>query len=134
MDHLQPSLDPAHSNPDAILFRSVFGEPEHAASLMRADLPPAIADLVDWDSLRRIDCSFVPPALAGRRTDVWFAATVGGMDGFLMLLCDREGAAGPDESPLRYVLRFLERWLDEHDDAQHLPPIVPYVLHLGEEP
>jgi len=132
MNHPRPIPDPSTQNPDAVLFRTAFGDPETAADLMRSDLPAAIADMVEWDSLRTLDCSFVPASASNQRTDIWFAARIGGMDGFLMLLCDRASALATDESPLRYVLRFLERWLDEHDGAEYLPPIVPYMLHLEE--
>ena len=33
------------------LFRSVFGEPAEAAGLLRAHLPPAVAEGLDWSTL-----------------------------------------------------------------------------------
>ena len=43
-------------------FQVVFGQPEHAAPLLRTALPAPVADAIDWRTLTRQD-----PTQRGRR-------------------------------------------------------------------
>ena len=41
-------------DPHDVLFRFTFSHPRHAASVLRTILPPALADTIDWSSLRLV--------------------------------------------------------------------------------
>ena len=64
-----------------------------------------------------------------------FLARIGGRPGFLYLLLERASDGRPTEYHLtRNVASLLEQWALEHPDATDLPPVVPYVLRLGQQP
>lgn len=48
------------------LFRRVLGNPDAAASPLRAVLPKELVDLMNWDTLERVLDSFVPADLQDR--------------------------------------------------------------------
>ncbi len=61
-------------NPHDALFKAVFGDPEHAASALRAALPAALAGAIDWMTLARVAGSFVDGELREQHTDLLFTA------------------------------------------------------------
>ena len=61
-------------NPHDALFRSVFGDPDNAAELLRSILPAAITAAIDWRTLRRVEGSFVDEALRDKHADRTHAA------------------------------------------------------------
>ncbi len=118
------------------MFRLAFGEPEHAAELLRGALPEALVRAIDWESLQRQDGSFVDAGLRGQQADLLFEAQLAGEPVLLYLLVEHK--SGEDRFTafqlLRYVVRVLERWRREHPDARELPAVVPFVLHHGKRP
>jgi hypothetical protein len=56
-----PEEDPIHQAHDK-LFKAGFGDPAKAAGLLRAELPPALAERIDWAKLRVEPASFVDSA------------------------------------------------------------------------
>jgi predicted transposase/invertase (TIGR01784 family) len=125
------------SSPHDALFKAVFGQPEHARGALRAAVPAAVADALDWPSLTRIAGSFVDPALAERHTDLLFSARWhAGSDALVYLIFEHQSSS--DERMafrlLRYMVRIWERWLEDHPRAELLPVIVPVVLFHGGGP
>ena len=55
------------------LFRAVFGEPAEAAGLLRAHLPPAVADRLQWSTLSVEDSDFIGPDLRATESDLLYA-------------------------------------------------------------
>jgi hypothetical protein len=49
-----------------LLFRATFSQVEHAASILRLLLPPALVARLNWASLALCPGSFIDEALAGR--------------------------------------------------------------------
>jgi predicted transposase/invertase (TIGR01784 family) len=118
------------------LFKAVFGQPEHARGALRAVVPAAMAEALDWSTLALQPGSFVDPGLNPSHTDLLYAAAW------------RSGAAAPayvlfeHQSShdrwmplrlLRYMVRIWEHWLKDHEHAEVLPAIVPVVLYHGDE-
>jgi predicted transposase/invertase (TIGR01784 family) len=62
-------------NPHDALFKSVFGEPEHARGVLRSVVPSALGEVLDWSTLTLRPGSFVDEALRPRHTDLLFSAT-----------------------------------------------------------
>jgi predicted transposase YdaD len=52
----------------------VFGQPEHARGALRAILPAALAEALDWSTLALQPGSFVDAALRHQHTDLLYAA------------------------------------------------------------
>ena len=135
MNHSNPTPDPASRNPEGVLFRAVFGEPEHAEGLLRSFLDPDIVATIDWSSLQRVDLSFVDETLSHLQADVLFTASIDARPGFLYLLLERASDGRPTHlHVVRNVARLLEHWSTENPGAAELPVVVPYVMRLGQEP
>ena len=112
MKHSNPSLDPR--NPEGVLFRTVFGEPQHAEGLLRGFLPPDVVAAIDWSSLQRVDRSLVDEALSHLQADVLFSARIGGRQGFLYLLLERASGATVYNLGVAAVGPVQEAWLLEN--------------------
>jgi predicted transposase YdaD len=54
------------------LFKWTFSQPEHAAGELRAVLPRALVDRIDFSSLELCPGSFVDEAFQDRHTDLLF--------------------------------------------------------------
>jgi predicted transposase/invertase (TIGR01784 family) len=122
------------SNPHDLLFKEVFGKPEHARGALRAVVPAVVAEAIDWPTLARCAGSFVDPALSERHTDLLFSVTWrGGGDALVYLLFEHQST--PDRRMafrmLRYLVRVWDGWLADRPRAQRLPVIVPVVLYHG---
>lgn len=114
------------------LFRQTFAEPEHAAALLRACLPPAIARALDWPTLQVRTAEFVDEHLRGHRTDELYSVDDhDGNEHFVAL----EHKAWPDGNAPRQMLRYHLQ-IDEHRASQGLPspPILPVIVHHGPKP
>lgn len=121
-------------NPHDRLFRRVFADPEHAAGELRAILPAELSAQIDWTTLRPLSGSYVDDKLSDLRSDVLFAASLGGRQVLLYLLLEHQSSAHP-RMPLKllgYMVRIWEDHLREHPDAQRLPAIVPAVVYHGD--
>jgi predicted transposase/invertase (TIGR01784 family) len=109
----------------------VFGKPVHAASELRAVLPPQLADRLDLTNLRPVNGSFVDEELTNRHCDVLMRTRLDGREAFVYVLIEHQSS--PDRMMplrmLRYLMRIWERYLEEHPKAKRLPMIVPLVVY-----
>jgi predicted transposase/invertase (TIGR01784 family) len=124
------------SSPHDSLFKAVFGQPEHARGALRAVVPAAVAEALDWPSLAPCPGSFIDPALTGRHTDLLFlVAWRDGGEALVYLLFEHQSTSDGLMAfrLLRYLVRIWERWLADHPRAKALPIIVPVVLYHGAE-
>jgi len=132
-------------NPHDAFFRQAFGSPRHVVGLLKLVLPKQLQALLDLDParIRVLDPTHVDAELRSTGSD-------------LVVEVPRRAAAGDsDRAPaifilaiehqrqderfivvrqLGYTVRIWERWLREHPDATHLPPVIPIVIHNGERP
>lgn len=118
------------------LFRHVFAQPDHAASLLRGALPAALAAAIAWPTLQLAAGTSIDEGLQDRHSDLLFTAELAGAPALLYVLVEHKSADEPLAAfqLLRYVVRTYDRWLAEHPGSQALPPIVPLVVHHGEQP
>jgi predicted transposase YdaD len=122
------------SGPHDLFVRYTFGHPERAAAELRAALPAHVVSEVDWASLRRESGSVVDPELRETESDLLFTARL--RTGHLLLLyvlLEHQSTVDPWMAlrMLRYVVRQLERWRQEHPDSTVLPLIIPLVMYHG---
>jgi hypothetical protein len=61
--------------PHDALVKVVFGKPEHAQGRLRAVVPAAVAETLDWSTLTLRPGSFVDLALKEQHTDLLYSAT-----------------------------------------------------------
>lgn len=117
-------------------FKAVLGQSEHARGALQPVLPTAVAEALDWSTLKQQPGSFVDPDLRLLHADLLFSATWrGGAEALVYVLFEHQST--PDRwmsfRLLRYMVRIWDRWQKDHDQATVLPPIVPVVLYHGDE-
>lgn len=115
------------------LFRSIFAEPRHAASLLRGLLPADITRFAAWETLQLVPGTFIDPSLRHRQSDLLFTLPVAGQTMLIYLLLEHKSAVDRWTSfqVLQYVVRIHEAFRRERPDASHLPPVIPLVVHHG---
>ncbi|HLM44635.1 MAG TPA: Rpn family recombination-promoting nuclease/putative transposase [Myxococcaceae bacterium] len=122
--------------PHDLFARYTFAHPERAAAELRAVLPPHVVSAVDWSSLHREPGSVVDPELRETESDLLFSARLH-EGGSLLLYVLLEHQSSVDRwmalRMLRYVVRQVERWRQEHPDSPVLPLILPLVMYHGDD-
>ncbi len=122
------------SGPHDLFARYTFSHPERAAAELRAALPAHVVSEVDWESLRGEPGSIVDPELKETESDLLFTARLRTGDPVLLyVLLEHQSKVDPWMAlrMLRYVVRLLERWRQEHPDSTVLPPVIPLVMYHG---
>jgi predicted transposase YdaD len=124
------------SGPHDLFVRFTFDHPERAAAELRAALPSHIVAQVDWSTLRRVPGSVVDVELRETETDLLFSAQLsGGRPVLFYILLEHQSSVDRWMAlrMLRYVVRQLEHWRQEHPGSALLPIIIPVVLYHGPE-
>jgi hypothetical protein len=124
------------TTPHDALFKAVFGHSEHARCALRAVVPAAMAEALDWSTLALQPGSFVDPGLNPSHTDLLYAAAWrGGAEAPAYVLFEHQSSSDRwmPLRLLRYMVRIWEHWLKDHEHAEVLPAIVPVVLYHGDE-
>jgi len=127
------------STPHDALFKAVLGQPEHARGMLRAVVPPVLAEALDWQTLTLCPGSFVDAALRHQHTDLLYSATwCAGGEALLYFLFEHQSTL-PTEGLmayrlLRYQDRIWEHWRADHPKAKTLPMIIPIVMYHGTTP
>jgi predicted transposase YdaD len=122
--------------PHDLFARFTFGHPERAAAELRAVLPPHVVSEVDWSSLRRESGSVVDPELRETESDLLFTARLrSGRSLLLYVLLEHQSSVDRWMAlrMLRYVVRQLEHWRQQHPESTLLPVIIPLVMYHGPE-
>ncbi len=125
-----------HATPHDALVKAVFGQPEHAAGVLRAIVPAEVGEAIEWRALALCPGSFVDAALAYQHSDLLYAARWRtGQEALLYFLMEHQSSPSTGEPMafrmLRYQVRIWERWWADHPKAERLPVIVPLVLYHG---
>jgi len=134
---LAPSMIP---NPHDALVKVVFGKPEHAQGMLRAVVPAAVDEKLDWSTLTLRPGSFVDLALKEQHTDLLYSATWRDGGEVLVYFLFEHLSAPPKKDSLlafrllRYQVRIWEDWLANHQAAKSLPMILPIVMYHGATP
>jgi predicted transposase/invertase (TIGR01784 family) len=122
------------SGPHDRLVRFTFDHPERAAAELRAALPAFVVSRVDWTSLKPERGSVVDPELRETETDLLFSARLkDGRQVLFYVLLEHQSSVDRWMAlrMLRYVVRQLEHWRQEHPASERLPIIVPLVMYHG---
>ncbi|HZI03793.1 MAG TPA: Rpn family recombination-promoting nuclease/putative transposase [Archangium sp.] len=122
------------SGPHDLFARYTFGHPERAAAELRAVLPAHVVSEVDWASLTREPGSVVDPELRETESDLLFTARLHtGRPLLLYVLLEHQSSVDRWMAlrMLRYVVRHVERWRQEHPKSELLPIIIPLVMYHG---
>ena len=126
-------------NPHDLVFKAVFGQPEHARGMLRSIVPAALAEALDWSTLTLQPGSFVDTALHHQHTDLLYAAARrDGGEALVYLLFEHQSGPPTEgrmaERMLSYEVRIWARWRADHPKAKTLPMILPIVMYHGASP
>jgi hypothetical protein len=112
------------------LVQYVFGDPAHAASLLHAVLPAAVAQRIDWGSFRRENASYTNAQLEGREGDLLFSALVGARRAFFYVMFEHQSRVDRFMAARvhMYTSRIWEEFRRNHAQAATLPAVLPIVL------
>src|SRR6187431_719506 len=91
--------------PHDALLKSVFRNPENAASELRLVLPERISALIDWSSLELCPGSFIDPQLIERHTDLLFSVRCGAREARIYILFEHQST--PDGVMPFRLLRYI---------------------------
>jgi predicted transposase/invertase (TIGR01784 family) len=124
------------TSPHDALFRHTFSQPEHAASLLKDNLPAAVAARIDWSSLELQPGSFVSDELRWRHSDLIFRARMGDRDALLYFVVEHQSSEDllMPWRMLSYVVRLCDSVLANDSKRTTLPAVIPIVVHHGKSP
>ena len=123
------------SNPHDALFKRVFSVVENAGSELRAVLPRAVVERIDWSTLQPCPGSFVDEALVSCHSDLLYSVQLSGKAAFVYVLFEHQSSVDP-VMPVR-LLGYVASVLGQHI-LQKAPPVLPLpmvvavVLHHSE--
>ncbi len=125
-------------NPHDALIKHTFGKVEHAEGELRAVLPKALVDAIDWSTLSVESGAPVNDQLRARHIDLLYRVELRGHPTYLYTVFEAQRTVDKT-MPLRllvYMSRIWDDWLrtrGTRDDvpAWPPPPIIPIVLYHG---
>ncbi|RYD47173.1 MAG: Rpn family recombination-promoting nuclease/putative transposase [Verrucomicrobiaceae bacterium] len=126
--------EPIHQPHDK-LFKASFGDPVTAAAFLRRELPPDVAEAIDWENLRLEPGSFVDSHFRHSESDLLFSAPMGERKCLVFLLFEHLSSRDPwlGLRLLRYMVRIWEEFLRNHPECDKLPVIIPVVIAQNAE-
>ncbi len=119
------------STPHDALVQWTFSQLDYARSELAVLLPPSLVEKLDFASLAVESGTFVDQQLALSYSDLLYSVNLAGQPAFVYLLFEHQSTVEA-LMPLRllkYMVRIWDRYCDDRPKAEHLPPIVPLVLH-----
>jgi predicted transposase YdaD len=131
MPRRAPKRAAESGQPHDALFRFAFSQPEHAAGLLAATLPPPLVAALDLGSLALVEGSFVDPALRSHHADLVFSVRAGGEPLLVYTLVEHQRRVDALMA-FRvgvYMMRLWEHVVREEPARTTLPAIVPIVVH-----
>jgi hypothetical protein len=128
--------DPIVATPHDKVFRRVLGEPAHAASQLRAILPPALLTHLDLDELTLVSGTFVGADLSLRYADLLFTAPLAGRDAYIHLHVEHQSTPDPWMAlrMIEYMVSIWQRHRRAHPKDKRLPAVIPVVVYHGRRP
>ena len=121
------------ANPHDAFFRQFMSKPELASTFLREHLPPQVAQLLAPELPEQVPGSYVDEELAQHHSDLVFRVRlISGDPALAYVLLEHKSSSDPATrlQLLRYVVRILTKWYQEHDRLP-LPVVVPLVAHHG---
>jgi len=117
-------------------FKQVLSDPKRADKFLRERLPTDVAVLLGPERPEPVPASFVDEDLRQHHSDLLFRVHLkSGKEAFAYLLIEHKSR--PDEGAplqlLRYVVRILSQWYDQHDHKLPLPAVLPLLVSQGPE-
>jgi predicted transposase/invertase (TIGR01784 family) len=115
-------------------FKQVLSNPQLADTFLREHLPRDVVDLLGPELPELMLGSFVDEKLRQHHSDLLFRVRLKtGCGAFAYMLMEHKSS--PDQAArlqlLRYVVRILTDWYNQHERQLPLPPVLPLLAYQG---
>ncbi|MCA8923026.1 MAG: Rpn family recombination-promoting nuclease/putative transposase [Planctomycetes bacterium] len=113
--------------------QEVFSDPEQAAVVLRAVLPPVLTSALDFSKAKLLPSLFKDEELKERRADFLFEIPLAGKPALVLTLLEHQSRQDRTMAArlLVYAGRALDGHLRKHPRAKRLPALIPVVLYHG---
>lgn len=114
-------------------FHRTFSESRNAVGLLREVVPPELASMIQWDTLRLASAKYVNQLLRERRSDLVYQADLAGRSIFVYLV-EHQSTVDPVMAVRIYTAigQLWDSWRREHPDSAVVPAVLPLVIYNGE--
>lgn len=123
------------SDPHDRFFKSSFGQIALVRDLLRGFLPEPVRKALDIDSLEFVPTEWVGPFFEKTHLDLALSGRLlGASGGSVRIYVLVEHKSRPDPGLFLQLLRYMVAlWSEDEGAGRPLTPILPFVLHQGEE-
>jgi len=118
------------ASPHDVFFRAIFSRPDEAAGLLRAMLPPPLAEGLDPSSVTVASPAHVDGALRASQSDLVLSAQLFGTAVRFVAILEHRSTVEP-RMALRLLRYCAETWARESQPGQPLPDVIPLVVYAG---
>ncbi len=119
------------SQPHDITFKKLFGEREIAKDVIEKNLPKEVLEVLDMDSLEKLDGSFINKDLKETFSDLLYGAKINNRDAYIALLWEHKSYT--DKFAVFQVAGYiLDIWMKIiKEGKKELPVVIPIVVYHG---
>jgi len=121
-------------NPHDRFFRAAMKNHALAEEFFKANLPQKILEVLDLESLRLLETSFIEENMKEERSDVLFECSIQEEKAVLYILIEHQSSPAKD-LPFRvfkYIFGVMDNYTKEKEVTDHLPLVYPMVFYNGE--
>ncbi|MGB6977489.1 MAG: Rpn family recombination-promoting nuclease/putative transposase [Gammaproteobacteria bacterium] len=122
-------------SPHDRFFRFAMAQKEVAKEFFEQHLPPAIQQVINFDTLKMLKESFMDEKLNTQISDALFSVDFAEQPGYIYLLAEHKSK--PDYWLPLYLLKAIVLLMEQHRDStrsKKLPVIFPIIFYNGEKP
>ncbi len=115
-------------------YKKLFSNPEMVRQLLTCFVDEKWLSMIEYNSLERIDKSFISDEFAERESDIIFRAQFSGRDIYIFILLEFQSTVDRFMAlrMLRYILELYEYLVKNHR-LRCLPAVFPVMLYNGEK-
>lgn len=118
-------------------YKLLFSHAELVQQLLEGFAPPELVKLLDFDTLKLANGSYVTPAMKQREDDVVWSVSMGDTTLYLYILLEFQSTvdAAMPVRMMQYVAALYESLIKEKsiNPSEGLPPVFPIVLYNGDQ-
>ncbi len=122
------------NNPHDRFVRRLLSDTDHVRELVSWQLPEAVVEVLDVDSIKPVKESYIDSTLREGVSDLVFEIKlVGGHDAYVVMVFEHKST--PDELTVFQVLRYMVQLNDQRlRQGEPLACVIPMVLYHGRRP
>ena len=121
------------ANPHDTTFKKLFGKKEIAKDVIENNLPKEVLDILDMDSLEKIDGNFVDGKLKETFSDIIYSIRINNKEAYIALLLEHKSYTDKQAifQVARYVINLWSKIIDS--GKEELPVVIPIIIYHGKD-